>query len=290
MANQNNNTARASAQSTSEAIEKAISECGVQAISQLPAFLQAVKMAEGISALRRALTDEFMMSVVMPLQGCALGFRTDRDDKEPRGYPLQVVRDVVIEAMLRGFSIIGNELNIIGGRFYGTKEGLERRVLEYPGLRNLKLEPGVPTLQQGGALVPYSAFWMLGTEQMALHCHATKEGDMVIDNRLPVRVNAGMGADAVLGKAERKMYHRILKRLTGANFGLVDGEVEDARTLLTTAEPAPLPVPEGTPEGRRVKLPQGGKRGPVVVASEPSNDGAAAAQLDYGNILLPEQP
>lgn len=264
----------------SQAIEGALKECGVHAIAELPTILQAVRMAEGIRLLRAALTDEFVRDTIMPLQGTALGFLTDKDKEG--GYPLAVVKDVSIESMLRGFRVVGNEFNIIGYRFYGTKAGFERHVNEYPGLSDLVMQPGVPVFTQdkGGALVPFSASWRLKGKLMTIDCRVIKgEGENHLDQRIPVRVNAGMGADAVIGKAYRKMLYRIYQRLNGSTYGAVDGDVADC--IDTTAEPAttpaPLPVPADTPEGRRVKLP--GKGGPKPAEVAGTNE--------YGNVDLP---
>lgn len=267
-------------QEVSESIELAVKECGVQAISKLPAFLQALRMAQGISALRAALTDQLVQQAIMPLQGTKLGFLTDKDKEG--GYGLSVVRECSIDAMLRGFSVVGNEFNIIAGGFYGTKAGYHRKVLEFPGLTDLVLSPGVPNLNQdkSGALVPFSASWKLDGKPMSIACQYIKEGETVTDQRIPVRVNGGMGADAILGKAERKILFRIYQRINGGTFGATDGEVGE-EPITTTGEtvPTPPPVPEGTPDGRRIKM-NGKKPAPAAPAAEtaPTSATAPAAQ------------
>lgn len=259
----------------SEAIEAAINECGIRSISKLPAFMQAIRMAQGIAALRGALTDTFVQTTLMPLQGTALGFLTDKD--KDGGYGLNVVRDCAIEAMLRGFNIVGNEFNIIAGRFYGTRAGFERAVAEYPGVTSLVLQPGVPQMKDGGALVPFAASWLLGGKPMNISCQAPV-ADSPVDTRIPVKVNAGMGTDAVIGKATRKILYRIFQRLNGSSYGLSDGEVGD-EPILTTGEPAPSPVPVGTPEGKRIKL--GGKT---------KTNGAAAPAREASEVASPLSP
>lgn len=270
----------------SKAVEVAVQDSGVHAIAALPTFLQAIKMAQGIRALREALTDEFVQLAIMPLQGSSLGFLTDKD--KDGGYAIGVVKDVVIEAMLRGFRVVGNEFNIIGNRFYGTKAGFERHVQEYPGLTDLALQPGVPSLSQdkSGALVPYHASWKLDGVPMTLVCQYTKDGENVTDQRIPVRVNAGMGADAILGKATRKMLFRIYQRLNGSTYGAGEGDIGDS--IETTGEPAqiaaPSPVPAGTPEGKRVQLPGKSK----ASAAAANVNAAAGSQLAYGDVELPQ--
>lgn len=260
-------------QKVSQAIELAIGECGVEAVSNLPTFIQAVQMASGISALRAALTDQFVQTTLMPLQGSKLGFLTDKD--KDGGYGMAVVRDVAIEAMLRGFSIVGNEFNIIAAGFYGAKAGWERKVSQFPGLTDLVLQPGVPqNVGDKGALVPYVASWRLNGKEMILRCAQEKDGT---DLRIPIKVNAGMGSDAVIGKATRKILFRIYQRINGSAFGAVDGDVGDVEAINTTGEAAPPPVPEGTPEGKRIKL--NGKRTAPAAEAAPVTAPAAQQQV-----------
>jgi hypothetical protein len=264
-------------QKVSNDIEAAARECGVEAIANLPTFMQAIQMAQGIAALRTALTDAFMLQAIMPLQGSKLGFLTDKD--KDGGYGLHVVREVCIEAILRGFRCVGNEFNIIGGGFYGAKAGFHRKVQEFPALTDLVLEPGVPHLSQdkGGALVSFSAGWRFKGQPMRIDCQYRKDGENVMDNRIPVRVNAGMGADGILGKAERKILARIYGRMMGGAFSVPEGEVGE-EPILTTGEPAPSPIPEGTPEGKRVPVVRlSGKRGPAPEGAKAEPAPAAPA-------------
>jgi hypothetical protein len=73
-------------------------------------FTMASRMAAGIRALRAALTPEIMQDI-MALQGSSLGFRTDKDKEG--GYPVEVVKECMIEAVLKGARVINNETNII---------------------------------------------------------------------------------------------------------------------------------------------------------------------------------
>lgn len=51
---------------------------------------------------------------------------------------------------------------------------------------------------------------------------------------IPVRVNSGMGADAILGKATRKILGRIHARITGSNQMIDD----DGDNEIDAATPA----------------------------------------------------
>lgn len=194
-------------------------------------MLKCLATAEATQALRTLLTDEMMRSV-MRLMNSPLGFRTDRDGKTRNKngdvipvYTVAQVRDPLIVGMLKGFRPVGNEMNIIANNFYATKEGMERVIGEYPGLTDLRLTPGVPHMSGGGALVEYLASWKLQGKADSLACAApTKEAPG--DTRLAIRVNAGMGIDAILGKAKAKMLKRIFELVTGSEQTL-DEEAAD---------------------------------------------------------------
>jgi hypothetical protein len=247
--------------STTE-IERVVERCSGIDVAALPAMHQTIVLAKGIYDLRKLMTEEIVNKIFMPLQGTKLGFRTDQDAKD--GYAWQVVRDVVVEAVLRGFRPVGNEFNIIGGNFYATQEGLDRRVREFPGLTNLSLLPGVPVLKDGNALVAYEASWLLNGVPDHLSCSVTKNGDgELFDQRIPVRVNGGQGADAILGKAKRKMLARIFERISGVS--VADGDVDSAAERL---QGGPTPAPAApAQDGRRISM-KGGKKEPEAVPAE----------------------
>lgn len=255
-------------------ITKAIDECSMLQVQGLPAIKQAIVLAQGIKTLRAALTDDVVDRLIMPLQGTSLGFRTDKDNGG--GYPIAVVRDCAIEALMRGFQIVGNELNIISGRPYYTKEAFERRVPEYPGVSELQLFPGVPQMKDGGALVPYRASWKLqGVPMEIVRDMVKREDGTFTDERVPVRVNSGMGADAILGKAKRKILAQVFDRITGARFSEMDGEAidttgETVRERPTASAPSPAPASE---DGKRIKLGKKDAPAPEPEGREPGSDG-----------------
>jgi hypothetical protein len=206
-------------------IEEIVARVNSPEVADMPAMTQTIVMAAGMRDLREALTIDLVKQIFMPLQGTKLGFRTDQDSKS--GYPPEVVQIVMLEALLRGLRPIGNEVNIIGGNLYITKEGMDRLVREWPGMANLDLTPSVPVVKEGSAVVGFDASWIVNGKPDYLAAHASKDPETgeIKDQRIPVRINAGQGPDAILGKAERKMLARIYKRLSGRT--LPDGDVID---------------------------------------------------------------
>jgi hypothetical protein len=232
-------------------LETIITECGVTALAKQPPLLQTINLARGMQQMRALLKQSVVEAYFMPLQGSPLGFVTDKDANG--GYTWEVVRDVVVEALLRGFRPIGNEFNIISGRFYGAKSGFERIVREFPGVSRVQYDLGVPTVSDKGALVPFVIRWTYDGREMELRGSApTKEGEF--DTRIPVKVNGGMGADAILGKATRKMMARVYQRLTGCAADIVEAEPGDGPAVIDVL-PAPAPAAQ---DGRRISLKRNG--------------------------------
>ena len=221
-------------------LAKAAEQYGPAALAALGPVQKAVALADGIKAVRALVRQ--CGDTLMSLQGTALGFRTDKDREG--GYQPDVVIECATEAMLRGLRWTGNEFNIIQGRCYGAKDGLRRLVGEFPGLTDLEMNPGVPTGKDGGAIVTYSASWRLDGNKMSL------------TRVIPVKVTPGQGADAILGKAARKMYAAILERLTGSPVS--EGDIDDPPIL----PPAP-PKTEGIRDRLTAGRPEAGDPPPA---------------------------
>lgn len=228
-------------------------------------FGPAFQRAEAVGLMRDMLTDE-IMKPIMALQGSRLGFRTDKDRERNKdggfGYPMTVVRDCMIEGILLGARPCGNEINIIAGNTYLTREYFLRVLREWPGLTDLVIKSCVPVIVGGEALVEVKATWKLDGRLDMIHCRKSEEND----DRISIRVNNGMGTDAILGKADRKIGAKIWRRLTGSET-TIEGDSDDAdtprnipsRTLeippesppgrpSTNGSPKPKPATEATPE------------------------------------------
>lgn len=183
----------------------------------LTGFKKAYMMAEGIKKLKEILTPEYM-APIMELQGSKLGFRTDKDivDYKPGpGYPIEIVKSCVIEAVLNGLQVTGNQFNIIAGNMYPTKEGTGYILNNFKGLK-YQIICALPRMNNEGtsAAVDVSIKWDLNGEH----------NEEVVP--IPIRVNKAMGIDAIIGKATRKGRAWLISRITGSE--ITDGEIEDA--------------------------------------------------------------
>ena len=203
---------------------------GVLAQSVTSQFKKMFLLGAAMQQLRALLTPE-VMRPIMELQNSPIGFCTDR----PGGYGEDIVRDCVIEAAMNGVSVCGNEFNILVGRCYVTKNGMKHKLRDIAGLYT-SFTPGIPrNVGEAGAVVRMHIEWTIGSKSN------TRDIDFAI------RVNKGMGADAIVGKATRKAEAWLYEEVTGNT--VPEGEVGDmvivdADTVESPLEKAPDKLPQ----------------------------------------------
>jgi hypothetical protein len=186
---------------------------------EIQLFEKAFLTASAIQQLSAALTPEYMKPIMF-LQGSKLGFKTDKDDKG--GYPESVVKNCIIDAVLQGFQVVGNQFNIIAGNFYGTKEGYGYLLSQMSGLW-YEITPNLPRVKDTAAAIVMSIRWK----------YNGYEGSKDLD--VPVKVNAYMGTDAIIGKATRKARHWLYCSLTGSE--MPEGDVTDVDFKTVSSKP-----------------------------------------------------
>jgi hypothetical protein len=203
-------------------------------------FEKGYVAACAMSQLKAALTDEIMRPIAA-LQGSPLGFLTDKD--RDGGYPIEIVREAAITAVLSGLRFHGNEWNIIGGRCYVTVNGCDRlmsQVCSEPAEHT----PGEVTYDEAAkrAHVDYTVKYRLKgnaeptsiTQRVSVKLQYTRTGQLVTTD------------DAVIGKARRKVLWSILRSLKGIEIS--EGEMEaPPRERNVTPRPAPTQA-EATPQ------------------------------------------
>lgn len=189
-----------------------LNESVASAISNkdLKGFEKAFAVAASVDKLKGLLNEEYMKPI-MKLQGNRLGFKTDKDGKG--GYGETAVRDCLIEAVLMGVQPFGNHFNIIASNTYITKEGFGYLLNNTPGLR-YKITPALPRISGNSAAIVMNIKWFIGSG---------KEQTEALE--VAVRVNNGMGADAVIGKATRKARAWLYNNLN--DLEISDGDVVD---------------------------------------------------------------
>lgn len=194
-------------------------------------FARTFAYGMAVAKMREALDDKVMRSLVK-LKNSKLGFRTDENNGNV--YPIDVVRDCVIDAATLGLQCVGNQFNIIGGNMYVTKEGftyLLRELVRSGRLRDMEFTFSTAVISESSTQ---------GTRRDgSSYQKIEREGLIKVDVRwvfdgkpgheeleFCVRVNAGMSQDAIVGKAERKAKAWLYNFLT--DQAVSDGEAEVA--------------------------------------------------------------
>ena len=181
------------------------------------------KAAAVVQALRNLFTQELVETHLMPLMGVRIGFLTDRgkpdkSGKMPEPYTWQVVRDCVIDAACRGLAPVGNQMNIIAGNMYPTKEGYSA-LLKRIGAKYIisksedKSAPGSPVAR---------------IDCKICFEHKGVKSDFTII--ATPKKNQFSSLDQLQGKAERKAKKALYEYLTGVDLGDADedsGPIDD---------------------------------------------------------------
>lgn len=187
-------------------------------VGQLEAFDRAFGMANAIQQMKDLLTQE-VMKPIMALQGSQLGFKTDKDKNG--GYDLETVKGCMITATLMGVMPVGNQFNIIAGNTYITKEGFEFLLKNIQGL-DYTVTHDLPRIQGDKAALNMTIEWT----------YKGVSGKQTIE--FPIKTNAYMGADGVIGKGKRKAYAWLYSRVTGVSY--TDGDVDDQKATVVSSK------------------------------------------------------
>jgi len=193
--------------------------------SNVNGFQKAFVMSSAIDIIKEQLSDEYMKPI-LALQGSSLGFKTDMDtikkqvngkwitEKGP-GYPMEIVRECLIEAIFLGLEVTGNQFNIIGGNMYPTREGFGASLDKMKGLKkNFEYKNIQQPAGQKVAYVTVNITWQF-------------EGDVAKKQTIefPIKSNDYTSYDALIGKAERKAKRWLYNTIKGTDIS--DGDVND---------------------------------------------------------------
>jgi len=179
--------------------------------NKVEGFEKAFVMASAIQVLKERLTPEFMKPIMM-LQGSNLGFLTDKD--KSGGYPLEVVKNCLIDAVLMGVQPTGNQFNIISNVAYITRIGFGELLKKVKGLKyTISYSSPIFTQDKSSANCTATVKWELNGEKNELQQEFT------------IKSNAYATADAIIGKAERKARRWLFNTVEGTD--IPDGDVTD---------------------------------------------------------------
>ena len=214
-------------------------------------MLKALTLAKATQMVRDMLTP--LMGDIMHLVGSPLGIKTDRDNQPENGrYGVEVIRDAVLGSLLRGARVVGNEINVIGGNGYLTKEYWERQFREAPGVSHVQPPTlGIPRETKLGERVYASVQCRLDWQLNGKNDHL----ELTNDKSILVAWNRGMGVDALHGKAKKRLYQMAYARVTGQQIEYDDDSttVEAASVRLTESEKPTLEEATAAENGQQVQ-------------------------------------
>ena len=198
---------------------------------KLQGFERAYSLAESTQNLSNLLTPEYMKPI-MALQGSKIGFKTDKDSES--GYPEKVVKNCLIEAVLTGVQVVGNQFNIIAGNCYITKEGFGYILNNFPGLK-YEIIPKLPRVNNDStsAAITMQITWSINSGEKQ-----TREIEF------PIKMNKFMGLDGVIGKATRKARAWLYNSISGLE--VADGDIQDVKAEVISSQV--IETPELKPE------------------------------------------
>lgn len=192
--------------------------------SNLEQFEISMHIAYYLKQIKDRIPSE-MMNLFKNLMNTGIGFKTDKDY-----YSDEIIKDCMIQAMMHGLRLYGNEFNILAGNFYATKEGLERVIKTYPSLSK---EPIIElrSLVQD----PKSKNWKFSFKYELCYKNGTTSSNeySCIIRGLKQGKNGTypIAYEAVEGKAYRKCYKEIYNKLN-RNFRIKDSDdVDDLKII-----------------------------------------------------------
>lgn len=202
-------------------------------------FQSAFSRAAALKQVSEAITPE-MHGYIMALQGTREGFVTDKD--KTGGYPQEIVKARAVEALVHGARLDGNEFNIIAGGTYFTKEYYMRRVLDLETqgiIHDLEAAIGAAEVKGRYGYLEAVAAWYVGDQFLRLDKVQRKLPDgKPFDDRIVVPAHETTGYDALVGKANRRLYRAILRRTVAAlGRGFVPTDGDATETIDVTSEP-----------------------------------------------------
>lgn len=255
----------------------------------LPGLSRAVATSTALQRMRKIVTVDFVTRYVIPLMGSPMGFMTDRKPDNP--YSAQELIEPTIQCLMTGFNLAGNEWNVIAGRFYGAQAGYRRLFRELPGVTDLKEIAGEPIAANGNTCVRFCVQCKINGQPWALTNEKGEPG-----RKFTIRVNSGMGPDAIIGKAARKAFKAAYDEITGTcttDSDDIEPENGSAKEIPLGrskiggngnghTKPAPGPGPLDTAGG---EIPNETTTEPSVPAGEFDQDAADSLRAEFSKAL-----
>jgi hypothetical protein len=215
---------------------------------------KTILTAKAIEVLRSLLAGD-VMKEIMRVQNTRLGFLTDKPayGNTAGGYPEQVVRDCIIEAILKGVYPVNNEFNIIGGNMMIVQNGWRRKLHELPGMDEFPaIQPGDVAETPKYYRIPCTASWVFNGKAGMLSRNVFVSRDTTERRKRDggtYTKDDFTTIDNLMGKVERKMLEAVFKKINGEPFGIDSSEdaPSDQVEALAREMPATEPAKQDQP-------------------------------------------
>jgi len=209
--------------------------------------IQALKLAKGLSDLKRALLVPEVLNIIKELMNTPTGFVTDKDPNKkikdkvsgqwvsPAPYPDSVIVDCVADAMSKGLTIHNNEFNIIVGRMYPAQSGFTRKLADFKRDNKIKAGylPSIPVKRGNVYFCEAVAWWQKQGEE--------RQEEIISWNL------AAFSEDAALGKVKKRANEWLFNELSGNTWTSAE-DYNDFNPIANEKDiDMPRPAPTKTP-------------------------------------------
>ena len=211
---------------------------------------RAVAVATGLQLCRQLVRDK--LELFKSLAGSQLGFAVDNPGKTTDAQYI----DAISQALLEGVQPTGNHFAIIAGRYYLQLPGWEARWAkiadEAPDIRlgtietisDPRWDENAKRSVPGIARVEAEGFVSVAGQIYEVRYRDNRSATHGMDQRLAIRVNNGMGEDAILGKARARMLKALWRIYNGERPpAATEDDTPIGETVVSVAEPPAIAGP-----------------------------------------------
>lgn len=192
-----------------------------------PFKMMAVK-ANAVKVLKNMLPDDDVKAIKANLENTAIGFKTDRRD----GYPVDIIKNCLVEAFIYGVQWHGNEFNIISSGAYITKDGYKGIMRRDDNFEDFLHKYGRVEydIKNQRAHIKCSATWKYAGKNYSLEDEFSVK--LLVKNSTNYTTD-----DAIIGKAERKLRKKVCEMMYGNSLPDADLADTDYSVEIEAEEP-----------------------------------------------------
>lgn len=272
-----------------------------------PGLVPVFRRATQVAAVKQLMSHPEMAAILDALEGSKAGFLTDLSNKGLK-YEAKIRDSALTSALSQGAQLAGGEITILAGNAFLNKPYYQRMLDELgkPGsyteackYEMLWWDPECGDVVQNGnlAIVPITIRYRLREKEKQ------KELDeKVFSRKFFIRTYPSDGPDKWVGQAERRAFQRLLRYLSGIDFGEEEEGSASAPatpppvgTMNTGKDKPPAPsaaddasfkeiVNKPKPTAEAAPAPQG------EVKAHTEKRGAAGTEVRVVEPTLPAQP